>query len=110
MSARRFKPYTACKNSGVEWLGKVPTHWEVRRLKTLAYVRLSNVDKKSIEGQESVRLCNYTDVYYNECITSDIQFMEATATAQQLRCFSLRAGDVLITKDSARSTSEPVSR
>ena len=29
-----LKPYAAYKDSGVEWLGKVPAHWEVRRLKT----------------------------------------------------------------------------
>src|SRR5690606_28648134 len=52
------------------------------------------------EGQESIRLCNYTDVYYNECITADLEFMAATATRDQVRRFALRAGDVLITKDS----------
>jgi len=36
----RFKPYPAYKDSGVEWLGAIPAHWEVVRLKrvcTLAY-------------------------------------------------------------------------
>ena len=28
-----LKPYPSYKPSGVEWLGEVPTHWEVRRLK-----------------------------------------------------------------------------
>jgi hypothetical protein len=97
---RRYKAYPTYKDSGVEWLGEIPAHWEVKRLKTLASVQLSNVDKKSVEGQESVRLCNYTDVYYNERITSDIEFMSATATREQVQRFSLRAGDVLITKDS----------
>ena len=97
---RRFKPYPAYKHSGVEWLVEIPAHWEVRRLKTIASVQLSNVDKKSVEGQESVRLCNYVDVYYNERITGDLDFMAATATAEQVRRFSLHAGDVLITKDS----------
>lgn len=101
MSARRrFRPYPAYKDSGVEWLGKIPAHWEVKRLKTLASVQLSNVDKKSVEGQESIKLCNYTDVYYNERITPDLEFMTATATREQVRRFSLRAGDVIITKDS----------
>ena len=27
---RRFKPYPAYKGSGVEWLGEVPAHWEVK--------------------------------------------------------------------------------
>jgi type I restriction enzyme S subunit len=30
---RRFKPYPAYKDSGVEWLGKIPRHWEVKRLR-----------------------------------------------------------------------------
>ncbi len=29
----RFGPYPAYKDSGVEWLGKIPAHWEVKRLK-----------------------------------------------------------------------------
>ncbi len=94
------QPYPAYKPSGVEWLGDVPVHWEVRRLKSFAAVQLSNVDKKSTEGQAGVRLCNYTDVYYNEHIGTDIEFMSATATKEQVRRFSLRMGDVLITKDS----------
>ena len=31
-----LKPYPSYKPSGVEWLGDVPAHWEVRRLKHLA--------------------------------------------------------------------------
>lgn len=34
MSAQRFKPYPAYKNSGVEWLGRIPTGWNITRLKT----------------------------------------------------------------------------
>ena len=96
----KYKPYCAYKPSGVEWLGEIPAHWEVRRLKSLAAVHLSNVDKKSEEGQVAVGLCNYVDVYYNEQINSDVDFMAATATKDQIRRFSLHKGDVLITKDS----------
>ncbi len=35
MDVRTGQPYPAYKDSGVEWLGQVPEHWEVRRLKTL---------------------------------------------------------------------------
>ena len=34
-SARALKPYPAYKDSGVAWLGEVPEHWNVRRMKTL---------------------------------------------------------------------------
>ena len=33
--ASSWKPYPAYKDSGVEWLGKVPEHWEVKRLKSI---------------------------------------------------------------------------
>jgi type I restriction enzyme S subunit len=33
---RRFRPYAAYKDSGVEWLGKIPKHWDVKRLKRVA--------------------------------------------------------------------------
>ncbi len=69
-------------------------------LKHVANVIVSNVDKKSSECELPVRLCNYTDVYYHERITPDLPFMEATATKDQVVRFGLRAGDVLITKDS----------
>ena len=29
----KYPPYPAYKSSGVEWLGEVPEHWEVKRLK-----------------------------------------------------------------------------
>lgn len=31
-----YKPYPAYKDSGVEWLGWVPEHWQLRRLKHMA--------------------------------------------------------------------------
>ena len=100
VGAVRYPRYPAYKNPGVEWLGEIPTHWDVKRLKVLATVQLSGIDKKSVEGQDVVRLCNYLDVYYNEKIGSRIGFMSATATPEQVRRFSLRSNDVMITKDS----------
>ena len=97
---RGLDPDAPMKDSGVGWLGEVPAHWEVKRLKSFATVQLSNVDKKSVKDQDAVRLCNYVDVYYNEHIGADIEFMSATASEEQICRFSLREGDVLITKDS----------
>ena len=70
------------------------------RLKYLAKVRSSNLDKKSKDNEIPVRLVNYTDVYYNDRITNDMEFMTATASVEELDSFRLRAGDVIITKDS----------
>lgn len=66
----------------------------------LAKILPSGVDKKTVDGEQPVRLCNYTDVYYRDRITADIDFMEATATEVEVARFTLRPGDVVITKDS----------
>ena len=97
---RRFRRHPEYKDSGIEWLGEIPAHWEVKRLKTAASVELSNVDKKSEHGQVRVKLCNYVDVYYNDRITAELEFMDSTATPDQVRRFQIASGDVLITKDS----------
>lgn len=76
------------------------SEWKMRRLKTVASVMPSNVDKLTDPDDPPVRLCNYVDVYKNDLITGDMDFMPATATKAQIERFSLRAGDVLITKDS----------
>jgi type I restriction enzyme S subunit len=95
-----FPRYPKYKDSGVEWLGEVPEHWGVQRLKRICRVFPSNVDKKSVEGETAVLLCNYTDVYYNDRIVAGMEFMPATATDDQIAKFTLRAGDTIITKDS----------
>ena len=95
-----LKPYPSVKDSGVEWLGEVPEHWEVRRLRNLAEMRISNVDKHTTDSEKPIRLCNYVDVYKNDYIGPNMYFMQATATEEEITRFRLVAGDVLITKDS----------
>ncbi len=65
-------------------------------------VTISNVDKKTNPGEIPVRLCNYTDVYYNQFIRSNMDFMTATATNREISRCSLFEGDVVITKDSEK--------
>lgn len=97
---RGLDPKVRLKPSGVEWLGDVPEHWNVALLKHIAEVRFSGVDKHSHDHEIPVRLCNYTDVYKNDRISADMELMQATATSAEIARLSLKAGDVIITKDS----------
>lgn len=74
--------------------------WKDCFLIDIAQIIVSPVDKKSIEGEMPVELCNYTDVYYNNQITRNIVFMKATATKSEIAKYTLQQGDVVITKDS----------
>lgn len=48
-------PDVPLKDSGVEWLGKIPTHWEVRKLKYCARINPSKSESvKSFEDNETV--------------------------------------------------------
>ena len=100
IDASTGKTYPAYKDSGVEWLGQVPEHWEIRRLRTIADIIFSNVDKHTKDDEIPVRLCNYVDVYKNEKISQNISFMKATASSSEIDRFLLKLDDVIITKDS----------
>lgn len=39
------------------------------KLADIAKIEISGVDKKTIEGEIPVRLCNFVDVYHNWAIT-----------------------------------------
>jgi type I restriction enzyme S subunit len=87
-------------NSFLNWTSNIPLNWKVLPVKVLGKYSVSNVDKIPSEKEDPVLLCNYVDVYNNDFISSEIQFMAGTATLDEKRKFALRAGDIIITKDS----------
>jgi type I restriction enzyme, S subunit len=72
----------------------------VNQLKYSAKAQFSSVDKRVFDDETPVSLCNYVDVYYNDTITHQIEFMKGSATANEIERFNLQEGDVIITKDS----------
>ena len=93
-------PNAPMKKTGIEWLHEVPARWQIRKIKQVCSVLLSNVDKHSFEHEEAVKLCNYVDVYKNDFVDSRITFPKATASEEEVARFRLQIGDVIITKDS----------
>ena len=74
----------------------------IYKLSDVAKVEISSVDKKAKDGETPVRLCNFTDVYHNWAITSDMacSFMEASANSKEIEKFTIKKGQVAFTKDS----------
>lgn len=75
---------------------------KTRELSNIAEITLSGIDKKTKTGQKIIKLCNFTDVYYNWDLTNVEQqhFMQASASDKEIQELSLKRGDVCITKDS----------
>lgn len=90
------------KDSGIEWIGMIPKHWEVERLKYLGDIETSSVNKKTEEDESLVKLVNYTDVYNNPNneIWNSEYFMVVSANLKQLQSKKLNKGDVLFTPSS----------
>lgn len=67
-----MKKYTQYKDSGIEWMGKIPESWKVNRLKRVATLTygdsLANEDR--IEGDIPVYGSNGIVGYHNKAITS----------------------------------------
>ena len=95
-----MKHYPKYKESGVEWIGEVPKHWRVKRLKYISKIVASYVDKHINPDEIQVNLCNYTDVYYHEKIDSSIDFMKGSCNQDEYERSVIKKEDVIITKDS----------
>ena len=61
-TAAELKPYPAYKDSGVEWLGQVPAHWEVRHLGRIGRL-FKGGGTKDDERETGVPCVRYGDLY-----------------------------------------------
>ena len=61
--AAELKPYRAYKDSGVEWLGAVPAHWEVRHLGRFGRLFRGGGGTKEDERESGVPCVRYGDLY-----------------------------------------------
>jgi len=95
-----LKSNVQLRDSGVEWIGKIPNHWKTKKLKYTSFVIPSNVDKHVYSDEEPVKLCNYTDVYYNEYLSDNLSFSKGSCTILELEKYILHSGDIVLTKDS----------
>lgn len=61
--AGRYKPYSEYKDSGVEWLGLIPSHWRLARIKESAKVINGYpFDSKLFEPSQGIPLVRIRDI------------------------------------------------
>lgn len=65
---------TSLKDSGVEWLGKIPTHWEIKKLKYISKVVLGKM--LCNEKQEGYSHCYYLKSKNLQWLNVDISQVE----------------------------------
>lgn len=91
--AGRFRPYPSYKDSGVEWLGEIPSHWRVRRLKHLAALNSESLGEDTDPSREIV----YLDIGGVNSLGRIVEREELTfATAPSRARRIVRDGDVIV--------------
>jgi type I restriction enzyme S subunit len=97
------------KDSGVEWLGQIPAHWEVKKIKHLARNGYRTfIDGDWIEAPyittEGIRLIQTGNVGIGEYIEQGFRYVSED-TFRDLHCTEVMPGDILICR-----LAEPVGR
>jgi type I restriction enzyme S subunit len=104
---RRFKPYPAYKESGVEWLGEIPAHWEVKRLRSTLTSCQNGVwgdEPDGIHDIACVRVADFDRVSFRVDIADPtLRSIEPRVAAAR----GLHRGDLLLEK-SGGGENQPV--
>ena len=91
--------YDSYKDSGVQWIGDIPSKWECIRLGMLGDFSSSGIDKKSKENETPVRMVNYTDLIksrrYYPIQTGDKEYMRVTTPQSKFEEHKLERGDMV---------------
>ena len=95
IDVRTGQPYPAYKDSRVEWLGKVPEHWEVSALRFRYEQCLGKMlDSKRIVGEHLVPYLRNVDVQWDEINSSNLPRMDIYP--REIARYTLRPGDLLV--------------
>jgi type I restriction enzyme S subunit len=92
----RYKPYPAYKDSGVEWIGKIPEHWKICPVKHLYQAKLGKMIQPQPKSEEDVL------VPYHRAQTVQWERIEHNQVEKmwvhpsEIDSYSLENGDLLI--------------
>lgn len=90
------------KDSGIDWIGKIPEHWEVKRIKDYTYIK-ARIGWQGLRSDEFEQTGDYycvtgTDFQNGQIDWSNCYHVEKERFEQDKKII-IREGDLLITKD-----------
>ncbi len=91
-------PTVKMKDSGMEWLGEIPEHWEVRPLRYWGWCQ-NGVSQSGDYFGSGHPFVNYGDVYKNEALPETVEGLANSTEEDQLH-YSVEEGDVFFTRTS----------
>jgi len=91
-------PTVPMKDSGVEWLGEVPAHWDVKALRYLGECQ-NGINIGGDAFGSGSPFVSYGDVYKNEVLPVEVAGLVQSSPEDRQR-YSVKAGDVFFTRTS----------
>ena len=89
----QYKTYPKYKDSGIEWIGQVPEHWELKPLKNSVTYN-DNVLPDSTNPEELINYVDISSVSYSEGISNAEVMAFANAPSRARR--KAKTGDVIV--------------
>lgn len=95
---RGLNPKATQTASGIEWIGKIPSHWEMKKLRYLGSLQ-NGISKDADSFGSGFPFVSYGDVYNNRSLPQTAGgLVESTKADRQI--FSVQYGDVFFTRTS----------
>jgi len=91
-----LKAYSAYRDSSVEWLGAVPAHWKVRRLKQVAILNPGKAEARALLEQDAPVTFLPMERVYADGRIGAIEYLPISSVWNGFTYF--RRGDVIIAK------------
>ena len=86
------------RDSGVEWIGEVPEHWEIKRLRYIGTTQ-NGISAGAEYFGTGYPFVSYSDAYNNRELPCNVKDL-AKSSVQDREQYSVEKGDVLFTRTS----------
>jgi type I restriction enzyme S subunit len=93
-----LNPNAPMKDSGIEWIGEIPRHWEMCRVRNVGITQ-NGISKGGEFFGEGEPFVTYSDVYKNMVLPKTVTGLILSTKEEQDK-FSVKKGDVFFTRTS----------
>lgn len=93
-----LNPNAKMKDSGVEWIGEIPEHWLMKRLRYIGKCQ-NGISKSSEYFGKGYPFVSYSDVYKNMELPIEVEGLVESTESDRI-IYSLKKGDIFFTRTS----------
>jgi type I restriction enzyme, S subunit len=99
MSGATFARYEGYKDSGFEWLGEIPSHWEIKRLKELTKLIIDGTHFTPDYKDEGIHFLSVNDITRKIFDLNQSKFISYEAHQELIKRCRPKKGDILLSKN-----------